>query len=129
MRTYKSNILIVDSDAEFRRSLCSSLANENYCIETCSRFYDAVKKLSESHFDCLIMDINLPEIKGYKAVSIVRSLKPGIKVILTTEKNSRILESKVRQMNVFFYYIKSFGKEELALAIRSATQQRGRSRV
>jgi hypothetical protein len=39
---------------------------------------------------------------------------------MTTKKNTKRLEAKVREQNIFFYFIKSFGKEELKLAIRNA---------
>jgi DNA-binding NarL/FixJ family response regulator len=68
----------------------------------------------------LIMDVDLPEMKGYEAVSILKSIDPDIKVIMTTKRNSKRLEAKVRAQDIFFYFIKSFGKEELKMAINNA---------
>ncbi|MDH5705926.1 MAG: response regulator, partial [Candidatus Aminicenantes bacterium] len=76
--------------------------------------------VSEGCFNCLIMDVNLPEMKGYEAVSIIKSIDPKIKIIMTTKKNTKSLEAKVREQDIFFYFIKSFGKEELKLAIHNA---------
>jgi hypothetical protein len=39
---------------------------------------------------------------------------------MTTQKNTRELEAKVREQDIFFYFIKSFGKDELKLAIHNA---------
>jgi len=66
------------------------------------------------------MDVDLPEIKGYDAVSILKGIDPAIKVIMTTKKNTKMLEAKVREQDIFFYFIKTFGKEELKLAINNA---------
>jgi DNA-binding NarL/FixJ family response regulator len=63
------------------------------------------------------MDVDLPEMKGYEAVSIIKNIAPDIKIIMTTKKNTKRLEAKVREQDIFFYFIKSFDKEELKLAI------------
>jgi len=64
--------------------------------------------------------VDLPEMKGYEAVSILKNIHPQIKIIMTTTKNSRELEAKVREQDIFFYFIKSFGRDELKLAIQNA---------
>jgi len=69
------------------------------------------------------MEVNLPEIKGYDAVPIIKSIDPNLKIIITTRKNSRQLEAKVRSQEIFYYFIKSFGHDELKLAIRNAFSQ------
>jgi len=66
------------------------------------------------------MEVDLPEMKGYEAVSIVKSLDPKLRIIMMTKKNSKKLEAKVRAQDIFFYFIKSFGLEELKLAIKNA---------
>jgi DNA-binding NarL/FixJ family response regulator len=69
------------------------------------------------------MAVDLQEMKGYDAVSIIRKIDPKIKVIMTTKKNTRKLESKVREQDIYYYFIKSFGKDELVLAINNALNQ------
>jgi two-component system response regulator ResD len=116
----EKRILIIDPDARERRDLASYLRKENYFVETGTGLPDAIKRVSEGCFSCIIMDVELPEMKGYEAVPILKSLDSRIKVIMTTQKNTKRLEAKVREQNIFFYFIKSFGKEELKLAIRNA---------
>lgn len=116
----EKRILIIDADENDREELASFLKKENYYVETGKGLTDAVMKISEGCFDCLIMDVKLPEMKGYEAVSILKNIDPNIKVIMTTKKNTKKLEAKVREQDIFFYFIKSFGKEELKLAINNA---------
>jgi DNA-binding NarL/FixJ family response regulator len=66
-------------------------------------------------------------MKGYEAVSILKNLDPKIKIIMTTWKNTKRLETKVRAQDVFFYFIKSFGKDELKLAIENAFKEKRRT--
>lgn len=105
--------------------MAAFLRGHKFDVETGEGLQDAIKKISESCYDCLIMDVDLPEMKGYEAVSIVKEIDPRIKIIMTTKKNTKSLEAKVREQDIFFYFIKSFGKEELKLAIRNAFLNKG----
>ncbi len=118
--TQEKKILIIDPDKESRDELATFLRENDYYVETGRGFCDAIQKILEGNFSCLIMDVKLPEMKGYEAIPIVKNLDPKIKVIITTKKNTKMLEAKVREHDVFFYFIKSFGKEELKLAINNA---------
>ena len=113
-------VLIIDPDPRERRELVHSLKGERYFIDTGSSLSEAIKKVSEGWFDCLVIDINLPEMKGYEAVPILKNLDPKLKIIMTTKKNTKDLEARAREQDIFYYFIKSFGKKELRLAIKSA---------
>lgn len=120
MTNTEKRILIIDPNTKDRNELKHCLLNEHYQVETGKNLADAVQKISEYCYDCLILDVDLAEMKGYEAVPILKCIDPQLRIILTTQKNSKRLESKVREQNIFFYYIKSFGKEELMLAIHNA---------
>jgi len=116
----EKRVLIVDPDPKARRELAHSLKEDGYVLETGKNLSEAIKKVSGEGFDCLVMDIDLPEIKGYEAVPVLKKLDPRLKIILTTRKNDKRREAKAREQDIFFYFIKSFGKDELKLAIKNA---------
>ena len=120
MKEMEKRIIIIEPDKKERENLVKFLKKENYYVESGRNLHDAIKKISDGWFNCLIMDVNLQEMKGYEAVSIVKTIDPSIKIIMTTKKNTKRLEAKVREQDIFFYFIKSFGKEELKLAINNA---------
>jgi len=122
MAETEKRILIIDPNITERTVMAAFLRSENFQIETGRGLADAVKKIRGGCFSCLIMDVDLPEMKGYEAVSILKSIDPKIKIIMTTKKNNKSLEAKVREQDIFFYFIKSFGKEELKLAINNANK-------
>ena len=113
-------ILIIDPDDKERNALVKYLKEQRYQIDSGKGLTDAVKKITGGNFKCLILDVDLPELKGYEAVSIIKNIDPSIKIIMTTKKNSKTLESKVREQDIYYYFIKSFGNEELKLAINNA---------
>lgn len=113
-------VLIIDPNPQERRRLVASLREENYVIETGKNLTEAIQKIAQGGVVCVVMNINLPEMKAYEAVPILRNIDPQLKIILTTNKNTKRLEAKVRQQEIFYYFIKSFGEDELKLAIQNA---------
>ncbi|MDZ7290246.1 MAG: response regulator [candidate division KSB1 bacterium] len=120
MTSTEKKILLIDPNSIERTAIASYLRSEKFHVVTGKGLKDAVKEISDDGFDCLIMDVDLPEMKGYEAVPIVKRIDPDIKVIMTTRKNTKSLEARVREQDIFFYFIKSFSKEELKLAINNA---------
>jgi len=116
----EKRLLIIDPDARERQNLTAFFRKENYYVESGKGLPDAIKKLSEACFDCLILDVDLPEMKGYEAIPILKNIDSRIKIIMLAKKNTKRLESKVRGQDIFYYFIKSFGKEELKMAITNA---------
>jgi DNA-binding NtrC family response regulator len=120
MAEFLKRILVIDPNSRVRKELASCLKDERYEIEVGKSLSEAIKKISGAGYSCLILDVDLPEMRGYEAVSILKSLDPKLRIIMTAEKNTKRLEAKVREQDIFFYFIKSFGKDELKLAIRNA---------
>jgi len=119
----EKNILIIDPDSDDRNIMATFLRQNNFTVDTGIGLADAFSKISEGSYRCLIMDVDLHEMKGYEAVPLIRSIDSKIKVIMTTKKNTKELESKVREQDIYFYFIKSFGKDELILVINNALNQ------
>jgi hypothetical protein len=45
---------------------------------------------------------------------------------MTTDENNPELESSIRQKGIFYYHVKSFGMDELMLAINNAMARSSR---
>ncbi len=115
----EKRVLIIEPEPKARRDLAQFLKKDLYSLETGKNLSEAIKKVAEGGFDCLVMDIDLPEMKGYEAVPILKNLDPKLRIILTTKQNDKRREAKARAQDIFYYFIKSFGKDELRLAIRN----------
>jgi CheY-like chemotaxis protein len=121
----EKKILIIDPVDTDRKIMAHFLRSHGYHVETGKGLADAIEKISDSSFVCITLDVDIPEMKGYEAVSILKNLFPQIKIIMTTKKNTKRLEAKVREQNIFYYFIKSFDKEELKLVINNALMTKG----
>jgi DNA-binding NtrC family response regulator len=113
-------VLVIDRDRSFQQNLMALLASPAFEVETTDHLTPALQRIKDVRFDCIIMNANLPEMRGYEAVPIVKTIDGKIKVIMTADENTMELESRVREQDIFYYYIKSFDIEELKTAVQDA---------
>jgi len=118
MNVGRRRILVVDADCRAAREVSAVLAEEDLGIEAAGSVGQAAKMIRDAKYDCVIMDVNLPDMKGYEAVPVLKTIDPEIQIIMTAFENTLELEAKVRQQDIFYYYIKSFDVEELSEAVR-----------
>jgi CheY-like chemotaxis protein len=126
MKVGLRKILVVDSDTEAARELSSLFIKEGCDVEICTGITKAAERVKNVQFDCVIMDVNLPEMTGYEAVSILKAIDPKVQIIMTSAENTAELEAKVRKQNIFYYHIKSFDRKELIEAVRDAFKKIGK---
>ena len=65
-------ILIVDDNAELRRSLRSLLEAERYLIEEAGDGLQALARIRESPPDLMLLDLNMPNMDGYVLIRLLR---------------------------------------------------------
>jgi len=126
MKAGLRKILIVDPDNDAARELSLLLTKQGYDVEISAGIKDAAERIRDVKFDCVIMDVDLPEMKGYEAVPVLKAIDPKVQIIMTATENTIELEEKVRKHDIFYYYIKSFDREELAEAVRDVFKKLGK---
>ena len=92
---------------------------ERYEPEIAESVAEAVEQVQTVNFNCIIMDVELPEMKGYEAIALMNTIGNNPPVIMTAAKNSLELESKVRQQDVYYYHVRAFDLDELKSAVHS----------
>ncbi len=95
------------------------IENGHQCIKV-DNIKDVLMTLQTEKVNVLVMDVSLPENLGYDAISIIKGLYRKLPVIITADENNPEQESRIRQKGIFYYHVKSFGMEELMLAISNA---------
>ena len=118
----KRKILVIDPDIRAFRIYLSTLNHQSYRVDYCSAIGEAIDMIQKAKFDAVIMDVDLPKMKGYEAVKIIHILDPGVPIIMTAAENSKTLEERIRKEKIFYYYIKSFDKKELLQVVENAVK-------
>ena len=66
------NILLVEDDITLAMGIEYSLKNEGFNVYTVGKIKDAKEKISNSHIDIILLDVNLPDGNGYELCKEVR---------------------------------------------------------
>ena len=119
-------VLITDPDRKSGEAVCSLLRQDDYTVELTQRISECISKVQEKDVGVLVLDVEAPEMKWHEAIPIIRGISPKLPIIVTSPQNTPELEAKVRRQKVFYYHVKSFGIEELELAVRNALERYGK---
>ena len=86
-------ILIVEDDASLREIIHRALVAEGYVVETASTFFEADSKLAGYSYDCILLDVMLPDGSGLDLLEHLRALGKRENVIIISARDS--VEDKV----------------------------------
>lgn len=117
-------ILIIEDESELADSICEYLSEENYLCEFARNFSQAINKIESYNYDCILLDVMLPDGNG---MNILQELKKQDKqdgVIIISAKNA--LDDKIKglQIGADDYLTKPFHLAELAARIYSVIRRK-----
>jgi DNA-binding NtrC family response regulator len=116
-----AGILIVEPDPKTARDLFGVFQSEpkRYKTEIAESVTEAIEKNRDTTFDCVILDAELPEMTGYEAISLMKTINSDPAIILTASQNNIELETKAREQNIAYYHIRSADADELKSAVHN----------
>ncbi|MBQ8916523.1 MAG: response regulator transcription factor [Alistipes sp.] len=119
-------ILIIEDEPSLRELMCRELTREHYVVESAATFFEADAKLAGYRYDCVLLDIMLPDGNGLRLLEMLKAAGRNENVIVISARDS--LEDKVLglELGADDYLPKPFHLMELSARIRSvARRQRG----
>ena len=113
-------VLIVDDEADIREMLTDLLAAEGYDVGTAGDGATALKSVVERRPDLVLLDVDMPRLRGVEALVAIRELAPDTKVIMMSGKADVEEAKRSLASGAFDYINKPFDLAYLAQAIRTA---------
>ncbi|HVL76888.1 MAG TPA: response regulator, partial [Noviherbaspirillum sp.] len=89
----RRNLLVVEDDATQRESIVQLLAAHDVNIVAVGSGREALEALGESPFDCVVVDLSLPDIDGFDLLSRIGS-EPGLQDLPIVVYTARDLTRK-----------------------------------
>jgi DNA-binding NtrC family response regulator len=80
----KLRILIVDDDQRMAKTLKDIFTVKGYEAESVHSGSEALDKIAEAQFDCVLTDIKMPEMNGVELYKKIKETQPDIPVVLMT---------------------------------------------
>lgn len=117
-------VLIVEDEPELAQSIVTYLKEENYTCETADTVEAAREKIEVFDYDCILLDISLPDGNG---LTVLEQLKQDNKtdgVIIISAKNA--IDDRIKGLNLGAddYLTKPFHLSELSARVAAVIRRR-----
>jgi DNA-binding NtrC family response regulator len=116
----EATILVVDDESHIRESLQRLVTHFGYQVKTAASAEEADHWLSSMRFDVILLDIELPRMKGVEFLSWALEKDPEQAVIMLTGLDDPDLAIECIDKGARNYLVKPVEAEFLRLALRDA---------
>ena len=116
-------LLIIEDDGSLREIMQRALTAEGYVVETAATFFEAEDKIAGYEYDCIMLDIMLPDGNGLKILEQIKSMGKNDRVIIISARDS--LDDKIKGLDLGAddYLPKPFYMAELSARIKSVMRR------
>lgn len=118
------NILLVEDDITLAMGIEYSLKNEGFNVKTVGKIKDAKEKISNSHIDIILLDVNLPDGNGYELCKEVR-LDSEVPIIFLTACDEEVNIVMGLDLGADDYIAKPVRVRELVARINAVARRKG----
>lgn len=117
-------ILIIEDEQDLAQSIAEYLSEESYLCEFASTYHQALDKIENYHYDCILLDIMLPDGNGMKILEELKQQDKQDGVIIISAKDA--LDDKIKglQIGADDYLTKPFHLAELTARIYSVIRRK-----
>ena len=101
MSAKEKHVLVVEDDDVQRMHITDLITDEYVKVDAVDTAMEALKKLSSNTYDCMIMDLSLPDLSGYELLSRLSNESENYSyppvIVYTARDLTREEEDKLRQ--------------------------------
>jgi two-component system, OmpR family, response regulator CiaR len=117
-------VLIVEDELDLQGVLIDFLTKEKYAFDAVGTYKDASEQISLYDYDCILLDINLPDATGFKLLDDLKEVNKTEGVIIISARDS--IDDKIKGLNLGAddYLTKPFHLSELNARIQAVVRRK-----
>ena len=117
-------ILIVEDEPELLKSIKTYLSQNNFLCDAADNIREARDHISDSTYNCVILDITFPVGNGFEILRKIKEIKKNCGVLIISAKDS--LDDKLLglELGADDYMTKPFHLPELAARLHAINRRR-----
>ncbi len=120
----KPRILWTDDEIDLLRAHILFLQEKGYEVETANNGLDAVEKVSDSYYDIIFLDENMPGITGLETLTRIKAIAPNVPVVLITKSEEENIMDEAVGAKIADYLIKPVNPKQILLTLKKNIDQK-----
>ncbi len=117
-------LLIIEDELSLRDSIQQYMETQGYRCETASNFKEAMDKIDFYEYDCILIDIGIPQGSGFDIVKELKEIKSKAGIIIISARDA--VDDKIMglQLGSDDYITKPFHLSELNARVAAIIRRR-----
>ena len=111
-------ILLIEDEPSIADTIVYALQGECFDVAWVSTGAAGLEQLTQSHFDCVVLDIGLPDMLGYAVCREIRRIS-RVPVLFLSARDSEMDRVLGLELGGDDYVVKPFSPRELAARVRA----------
>lgn len=120
-----TRVLIVDDDPAARRLYGAFLRSKGMEIHEAESGIEAVQRVEQTPFDLVLMDLDMPGIDGWMAISLIRARLPELPMLILTAMSGEDFKDRAVKLGVDEILHKPCPHDDLLRAAERALRREG----
>jgi DNA-binding NtrC family response regulator len=116
----KKVILIANGDSKTREDVNAALIEKGYLTCTAISSEEAIAKLKENCYHCILINLELPGMNGLRILDEVRKLYPDVVVIVMSNCDLPEIIRQAKELSVYGCIKKPINVDELTRLLKEA---------
>jgi DNA-binding NtrC family response regulator len=113
------NVLLIEDDESFAFSIADFLADRGYSLTVVREGFKGADE-AQKGYECILLDLGLPDIDGMQLIPKLREKAAHVPVIVLTARDDAPTAVEAMKSGAYDYITKPVDLEELVLTLRRA---------
>jgi DNA-binding response OmpR family regulator len=117
-------LLVIEDERSLLESIVQYFRQERFLCETAGSYMEGIRKIEDFHYDCIILDLNLPGGTGLQLLKYLRQNKKNEGVIIISARDS--LDDRIAGLDLGAddYLTKPFHLSELNARVKALIRRK-----
>lgn len=117
-------VLIVDDEAEIRKSLSGVLEDEGYKVSVAASGEEAIRILHNRRFDVVLLDVWLPGMDGMESLEVMKRAEDTPEIVMISGHGSIETAVRATKLGAFDFLEKPLSLEKTLIVVKNAVEAR-----
>ena len=124
LASHGSSVLVVEDDPDLSLALSDYLRHEGYTVHSVATGRQALHDVEEQAFGAVVLDLGLPDLRGFAVLRGLEEMDPLLPVIVLTASIQEQYTVEALRRGAFAYITKPYNRDELRIILRQAVDVR-----